>query len=199
MKLCMFLHEFYLSGCMAATKPEVGITMRRYAIEMQFWRLDIGFRGRQSQWNSWSLFHAISIAVSAVLEDIKIVVILMIVGDLQTRIVKNQTPYVSRKKNPPSPLSFPVTSRGIRLDVFDPVTTLGCRTGHPRNRPKPHKKVPTGCRDICKKPATPALRGLIAVSVWCIAILFRVSVSVSRYFWGWVSVSIIGHTFTKYR
>ena len=34
-----------------ATKPEVVITMRRYEIEMQFRCLDIGFRGRQSQWN----------------------------------------------------------------------------------------------------------------------------------------------------
>jgi hypothetical protein len=34
-----------------ATKPEVVITMRRYEIEMLFWRLDIGFRGRQSRWN----------------------------------------------------------------------------------------------------------------------------------------------------
>jgi len=51
MKFCIVLHEFYLSGCMATTKPEVVITMRWYALEMQFRRLDIGFRGRQSQWN----------------------------------------------------------------------------------------------------------------------------------------------------
>ena len=36
---------------MAAAKPEVVITMRWYEIEMRFRRLDIGFRGRQSQWN----------------------------------------------------------------------------------------------------------------------------------------------------
>ena len=34
-----------------ATKPEVVITKCRYEIEMQFLRLDEGFRGRQSQWN----------------------------------------------------------------------------------------------------------------------------------------------------
>ena len=36
---------------MAAAKPEVVITMRRYEIEMRFRRLDMGFRGRQNQWN----------------------------------------------------------------------------------------------------------------------------------------------------
>ena len=45
------LHEFSLSGCMATSKPEVVITMCRYDIEMQFRRLHIGFRGRQSQSN----------------------------------------------------------------------------------------------------------------------------------------------------
>ena len=34
-----------------ATKPEVVITMREYKIGIHFWRLDIDFRGRQSQWN----------------------------------------------------------------------------------------------------------------------------------------------------
>ena len=34
-----------------ATKPEVVITKCRYDIEIQFRRLHIGFRGRQSQWN----------------------------------------------------------------------------------------------------------------------------------------------------
>ena len=51
MKFHIVLHEFSLSGCTATTKPEVVITMRRYEIEMRFRRLDIGFRGRQSQWN----------------------------------------------------------------------------------------------------------------------------------------------------
>ena len=34
-----------------ATKPEVVITMCEYKIEIQFWRLDIDFRLRQSPWN----------------------------------------------------------------------------------------------------------------------------------------------------
>ena len=34
-----------------STKPEVVITVRRYEIELQFRRLHICFRGRQSQWN----------------------------------------------------------------------------------------------------------------------------------------------------
>jgi len=42
-------------------------------------------------------------------------------------------------KNPPTPPSFPLTSRGIRLDVFDPFTTVGCRTGHTINGSKSHK------------------------------------------------------------
>jgi hypothetical protein len=49
--------------------------------------------------NGWSRFHVISIAVSGILENIKIVIILVIVGDLQTRIMKNQTPYVFRQKS----------------------------------------------------------------------------------------------------
>jgi hypothetical protein len=34
-----------------ATKPEVVIALCRYKIEIQFWRLEIGFLGRQSQWD----------------------------------------------------------------------------------------------------------------------------------------------------
>jgi hypothetical protein len=34
-----------------ATKPEVVIAMREYKIEIQFRRLDIDFRWRQSPWN----------------------------------------------------------------------------------------------------------------------------------------------------
>ena len=34
-----------------APKPEVVNTMREYKIEIKLWHLDIGFRGRQSQWN----------------------------------------------------------------------------------------------------------------------------------------------------
>jgi len=51
MKFSVALHEFDLSGTMPITKPEVGITVTRYDIEMQTWRLNIGFRGRESQWN----------------------------------------------------------------------------------------------------------------------------------------------------
>ena len=47
----MVLYDFPLSGSMAASKPEVVITMRRNVVEIQFRRLDIGFRGRRSQWN----------------------------------------------------------------------------------------------------------------------------------------------------
>jgi hypothetical protein len=32
-------------------KPEVVIALCKYKIEIQFWRLEIGFRGRHSQWN----------------------------------------------------------------------------------------------------------------------------------------------------
>ena len=34
-----------------ATKPEVVIALSEYKIEIQLWRLEIGFRGSQSQWN----------------------------------------------------------------------------------------------------------------------------------------------------
>ena len=51
MKLYMVLHEFSLHGRISTTEPEVVITVRRYEIEMQFWRLNIGFRGRQIRWN----------------------------------------------------------------------------------------------------------------------------------------------------
>ena len=36
---------------MAAAKPEVVITLRWYEIEMRFRRPDMGFRGRQNQYN----------------------------------------------------------------------------------------------------------------------------------------------------
>ena len=64
--------------------------------------------------NSWLLVHVVSTAVSGVLEDIKVIVILVSFSDLLTPIVKNQTLLVSWKKNPPTPPSFLVTSRGIQ-------------------------------------------------------------------------------------
>ena len=51
MKFWLVLHEFFLSGTMPITKPEVVTTMRRNEIEMQICHLNIRFRGRESQWN----------------------------------------------------------------------------------------------------------------------------------------------------
>ena len=34
-----------------ATQPEVVIALSEYKIEIQLWRLEIGFRGQLSQWN----------------------------------------------------------------------------------------------------------------------------------------------------
>ena len=44
-----YMFPVYVEFNMAAAKPEIVITMRRYEIEMLFRRLDVGFRGRQSQ------------------------------------------------------------------------------------------------------------------------------------------------------
>ena len=50
-EFCIVLHELSISGSMATSKPEIVFTMRRNEIEVRFRRLDICFRGRQTQWN----------------------------------------------------------------------------------------------------------------------------------------------------
>ena len=44
-------YKLCLPGSRAATKQEVVMTTHRNEIEMQFWRLNIGFRARQLQRN----------------------------------------------------------------------------------------------------------------------------------------------------